>query len=84
VGWEQKEPVRATGVPTPPTRRHRNFLVSLLLVYSYMRDQRQFLFSRFSTTIKIPVFAASQDINIIKKHLQNLWYQIFCIYLSGG
>jgi len=20
VGWEQKEPVRATGVPTPPTR----------------------------------------------------------------
>jgi hypothetical protein len=49
--WERKEPVRATGVPTPPPRRHRNFLVSPLLVYSYMRDQRQLKFPIFTTNV---------------------------------
>ena len=36
-GREWKEPDRATGVPAPPARRHRNFLISLLLDYSYLR-----------------------------------------------
>jgi len=37
-----------------------------------------------STTIKIPIFPACQNINIIKKQLQNFFYHIIYVYPSGG
>ena len=55
VGREWKKPDRATGVPAPPPRRHRNFWLFLLLVYSYIRDQRQLLFS-LQRQLKFPIF----------------------------